>query len=83
MVIIESLLREAVSILIQHPLSLFYPVMKDEFQLRPLNFTQKFLNASEKIFWPGELSSCQCPLHLPEKPEGRSQKGSSQAWRAD
>jgi hypothetical protein len=51
MVIIENLPVEAVSIVIQHPLTLnpFYPVVKDEFQFRPLNFTQKFLNASEKI----------------------------------
>jgi hypothetical protein len=49
MVIIEGLLMEAVSIVIQHPLNPRYPVVKDEFQFRPLIFTQKFLNASEKI----------------------------------
>jgi hypothetical protein len=26
-----------------------YPVVKDEFQFRPLNFAQKFLNANEKL----------------------------------
>jgi hypothetical protein len=59
MVIIESLLMEAVSSVIQHPLDLLDPVVKDEFQFRPLNFNQKFLNASEKILWAGELLSCQ------------------------
>jgi hypothetical protein len=59
MVITESLLMEMVSIVIQHPLNPLYPVVKDELQSRPLNFTQKFLNAKEKILWPGELLSCQ------------------------
>jgi hypothetical protein len=45
------------------------PVVKDEFQFRPLNFTQKFLNTSEKILWPGELLSCQFHPHVPEMPE--------------
>jgi hypothetical protein len=31
MVIIEGLLMEVVSIVIQHPLSPFYPVVKDDF----------------------------------------------------
>jgi hypothetical protein len=39
MVIIESLLMEVVSIVIQHPLNSLDPVVKDEFQFRPLNFT--------------------------------------------
>jgi hypothetical protein len=57
MVIIEGLFMEFVSIVIQqqHPLNQLYPVMKNEFQFRSLTFTQKFLNASEKILWPGEL----------------------------
>jgi hypothetical protein len=33
--------------------------------------TRKFLNASEKILWHGGLLSCQCCLHVPEKPEIR------------
>jgi hypothetical protein len=49
MVIREGLLLEVVPIVIRHPLNPLYPVVKDEFQLRPLNFAQKFLNASEKI----------------------------------
>jgi hypothetical protein len=69
MVIIEGLLMEVVSILIQHPLNPLYPVVKDEFQFKPLNFTQKFLNTSQKILWPGELFFSQCRLHVPEKPE--------------
>jgi hypothetical protein len=48
-----------------------HPVMKDEVQFRPLNFTQKFLNTREKILWRGELLSCQCCHHVPEKPEVR------------
>jgi hypothetical protein len=40
-VIIEGLLTEVVSIAVQHPLNPFYLVVKDEFQFRPLNFTQK------------------------------------------
>jgi hypothetical protein len=47
------------------------PVVKDEFQFRPLIFTQKFVNASEKILWPGKLLLCQCHLHVPENPEVR------------
>jgi hypothetical protein len=61
---------EAIFIVIQHPLNPLYPVVKEKVQLRPLNFTQKLLNASQKILWPGELLSCQCRLHVPEKPEG-------------
>jgi hypothetical protein len=51
MVIIEGLLTEIVSIVIQHPSNLLCPVLKDEFQFRPLNFTQKFLNNNRKILW--------------------------------
>jgi hypothetical protein len=63
---------EVVSIVIQHPLNPFYPVVKDEFQSRPLNFTQKYLNTSEKILWHGELLSCQSGLHVLDKPEIRT-----------
>jgi hypothetical protein len=62
---------EVVSIVIQHSLNPLYPVVKEEFQSRLLNFTQKFLNTSEKIICPGELLFCQCHLHMPEKPEIR------------
>jgi hypothetical protein len=68
--IMEGLLMEVVSIVIKHPLNQLYPVVKDKFQFGPLNFTQKFLNANEKILWPRELLSCQCRFHVPEKPEG-------------
>jgi hypothetical protein len=71
MVIIKDLFMEVVSIVIKHPLNPLYPVVKDMFQLRPLNFTQKFLNAREKILWSGEMLSCQCHLHVREKPEVR------------
>jgi hypothetical protein len=60
-----------VSIVIQDPLNPLYPAMKDEFQFEPLNFTQKFLNSTAKVLCPGKLLSCQCPLHVPEKPEVR------------
>jgi hypothetical protein len=83
MVIIEGLLIEVVSIVIQCPLNPVYPGMKDEFQFRPLNFTQKSLNASEKILWPGELLSCQYRFHVPEKPEVKTQKLPSQDCKAD
>jgi hypothetical protein len=83
MVIIKGLLMEVVSIIIQHPLNPPYPVVKDEFQFKPLIFTQKFLNASEKIIWPGALLSCQCRSHVPEKSEVRSQKVPSQDGKAD
>jgi hypothetical protein len=49
MVTREDLITEVVSIVIQHPLNPLYPVVKDEFQFRPMNFTQKFMNASEKV----------------------------------
>jgi hypothetical protein len=65
---------EIVSIVIQHPLNPLYPVVKDEFQFRPLNLSQKSLNASEKIPWSGKLSFCQYCLHAPEKPEVRTSK---------
>jgi hypothetical protein len=71
MVVIERFLMEVVSIVIQRPLNPLGPVVKDEFQFRSLNFTQKFLNASEKILWPGELLSWRCRLHVPKKPEVR------------
>jgi hypothetical protein len=67
-VVIEGLVMEIVSIVIHHPLNTSYPVVKDEFQFIPLKFTRKFVNDTEKIFWPGELLSCQCCLHVPEKP---------------
>jgi hypothetical protein len=72
MVIIEGLLMKVVSIVIQHPLNPLYSVVKDKFQFRSLNFTQKILNASEKILWPRELLSCQCCLHVREKPEAKT-----------
>jgi hypothetical protein len=71
MVIIEGLLLEVVSIVTQNLSNPLYPVVKDEVQFRPLNVTEKFLTASEKILWPGEPWSCQCRLHVPEKPEVR------------
>jgi hypothetical protein len=83
MVIIKGLLMEVVSIVIQRPLTLLYPVVKDGFQFRRPDFTQKFLNASEKILWPGELLSCQCRLLVPEKPEVRSRKVPSQNCKAE
>jgi hypothetical protein len=83
MMIIEGLLMEVVSIVIQYPLSPLYPVGKDEFQFRPLNFTQKFLNTNKKIRWPGELLFCQCRLHVAEKPEARSQTAPGQDEKAD
>jgi hypothetical protein len=49
MVIREGLGMEVVSIVIQHPLNPLYPVVKDGFQFRPMNFTPKSLNANEKI----------------------------------
>jgi hypothetical protein len=69
--IMEDLLMEVVSIVLRHSLNPLYPVVKDEFQFRSLNCTPKFLNASEKILWPGKLLSCQCCLHVAEKPEVR------------
>jgi hypothetical protein len=57
MVTIEDLFMEVVSVVIQHPQNPVDPVMKGKFQSRPLNCTQKFLNASEKIPSPGELLS--------------------------
>jgi hypothetical protein len=70
-VVIKGLFMGVVSIIIRHRLNPLYPVMKDEFQFRPLNFAQKFVNASEKILWPGELLPCQCRFHVPKKPEAR------------
>jgi hypothetical protein len=49
----EGLFMEVVSGVIQHPLNPLSPVVKDEFQFRPPNFTHKFLNASGKILWLG------------------------------
>jgi hypothetical protein len=80
MVIIKGLLMELISILIRHPLNPLDRVAKDEFQFRPLNFTQKFLTAREKILWPGELLSCQCRLHVPEKPEVRRCQARTVKW---
>jgi hypothetical protein len=59
MVIIDGFFMEVVSIVIQHTLNPLYPIVKGEFQFRPLDFTQTFLNASETIFWLGELLPCQ------------------------
>jgi hypothetical protein len=60
MVILRGLFMEVVSIVLQSPLKQLYLVVRDGFQFRTLNFTQKFLNANEKILWPGELLSCLC-----------------------
>jgi hypothetical protein len=76
-------LMEVVSIVIQHPSNPLYPVVKDEIQFGPLIFTRKFLNPNEKILWPGELLSCQCTLHVPEKPEVSSQKVPTQDCKED
>jgi hypothetical protein len=71
MAITEDLLMEVIFIVIQHPLNPLYPVVQNEFQFRPLDFTQNFLNASGKILWPGELLFCSCCLHVPKKPDVR------------
>jgi hypothetical protein len=71
MVIREGLFMEVVTMVIQHLLNTLYPVVKDEFQFRPLDFTQKFLNARERILWPGKLLSYQCHFYVPEKPKVR------------
>jgi hypothetical protein len=78
MVIIEVFLMEVVSIVIQHPLSPPYPVVKDGFQFRPLNFTQTFLNASEKLFWPGNGCPASAAFMCP-----KSQKVPSQECKVD
>jgi hypothetical protein len=57
MVIIKGLFMEVVFIVIQHPLSPLYPVVKDEFQFRPLNFTHKFLMAVRRSSGPGKSRS--------------------------
>jgi hypothetical protein len=51
---------------------LLYPVAKDEFQFIRLNFIQKFLNASEEILWPQELSPVSAAFMCPksQKSEG-------------
>jgi hypothetical protein len=69
MVIIEGLLMEVVSIVLQHSLTSLYPVVTDDFQFRAPNFVQNFLNASETILWPGELLPCQCRLLVTEQLE--------------
>jgi hypothetical protein len=71
MVVIEGLFMEVVSIVMQHPFNPRYPVVKDEFQFRLLNFTHKFLNDFEEVFWPRGPLSCHCRLHVPEKPKFR------------
>jgi hypothetical protein len=71
MVIIKTLLMEGVSIVIQHPSNVLYPVVKGQFRFRPPKFTQKLLNAGQKILWPEKLLSSQCRLHVPEQPEVR------------
>jgi hypothetical protein len=68
------------SITIQHPVNPLYPVVKDEFQFRPLDFIQTFLNANEKILSPGELLPCQCRLHVPEKPKARRCQVGTVRW---
>jgi hypothetical protein len=69
MVTIEGLFMEVVSIVGQYLLKPLSLVVEDEVQFRPLNFTQKYLNASVEILWPGKLLSCQCGLHVPGKSE--------------
>jgi hypothetical protein len=49
MVITDGFFLEVAFIVIQYPLNPLYPVVENELQFRPLNFTRKFLNASEKI----------------------------------
>jgi hypothetical protein len=84
MMVIEDLLMQAISIVIQqqHSLNSLYQLMKDEFQFRPLNFTQEVLNANE-ILWPEKLLSCQYRVHVLEKPEVRSRKVPSQDCKMD
>jgi hypothetical protein len=80
MVVIEGLLMEAISIVIQYLLNPLYPVVKDKFQFKPLNFTQKVLNASEKIVWPRELLPWHCRFHIPEKPKPRRCQARTVRW---
>jgi hypothetical protein len=80
MVIIKGSVMEVVSVVIQHQLNLLYPVVNDEVQFRPLNLTQKFMNASEEILSPGGLLFCQCCLHVAEKPEVRRCQVRTARW---
>jgi hypothetical protein len=72
MVVMENLFIEVVSIVIQHPLNTLCSMVKDELQFRPLNFNQKFVNASEKILCPGNFYPASAPFIYPksQKSEG-------------
>jgi hypothetical protein len=74
MVIIDGLLIKVISIILQYPLNPLYPVVKDEFQFRSLNFTQKYLNGNEKILWPGGLSFCHAPFMYRKSEKSESTK---------
>jgi hypothetical protein len=54
------------------------PMMKDEFKFRPLNFTQKFLNANEKILWHGNCCPANATFMCP-----KSQKVPGQDYKTD
>jgi hypothetical protein len=76
MVIIEGLLMEVVSIVVRHPLNPLCPVVKDKFQFRPLNCTQKFLNSrmrERRSSGPGSCCSASTAF-VYQKPEARSQR---------
>jgi hypothetical protein len=64
--------EDLLSIVIQHPLNLLYLVVKAQFEFRPLNFTQKFLNTSETILWPGNYFHASAAFMYPksQKSEG-------------
>jgi hypothetical protein len=53
----EGLPKEVVSVILQHPSDPLDPVVKHEFQFRPLNFLKECLNARKKIVWLVEMLS--------------------------
>jgi hypothetical protein len=83
MVIIEGLLIKVVFNVIQHPLNPLYPVVKDEFQFRPLNVTQKFLNASEKISGVGTCCRVGAAFTYPQSQKSELAKAGSWGGSVD
>jgi hypothetical protein len=66
MVIIEKLHMEVVSIGIQHTLNPLYPMVKDEFQSRPLNFTQNVWVPVRRFSDPGNCCPASTAFMWPE-----------------
>jgi hypothetical protein len=80
---LEGLIMDVASIVIQHPSDSLDPVAEDTFRFRPLNLVRKGLNATAKIRWLAQPFSGSSALHAAERaePGWRQIRARGRVWR--